>query len=74
MDGLDLLNKPRASTQLYLTTVVVDDKTGSVASYPAIYIWNQNRIAASGAPSAYAAITPVWGTTALAPQTIPAVP
>jgi len=74
LDGLDLTNKPRASTQLYLTTIVVDDATGSIASYPAIYIWNQNRIAASGAPTAYAAITPVWGTTALAPQPIPPLP
>jgi len=74
MDGYDLLDRPRASTQLYLTTIVVDDATGSVASYPAIYIWNQNRIAASGAPSTFAAITPVWSTTVLAPQNIPPVP
>ena len=74
LNGLDLLNKPRASTQLYLTTIVVDDATGSVASYPAVYIWNQNRSAASGTPSSYAAITPVWGATALAPQSIPPVP
>jgi hypothetical protein len=74
LDGLDLLNKPRASTQLYLTTIVVDDATGTVASYPAIYIWNQNRVAASGVPSAYATVTPVWGTTALPPQSIPPVP
>jgi len=68
---LDLLNKPRASTQLYLTTIVVDDATGSVTSYLAVYIWNQNRFAASGTPSAYAAITLVWGTTmatVLSPQ------
>jgi hypothetical protein len=74
LDGLDLLNRPRDSTQLYLTTIVVDDATGSILSFPAIYIWNQDRIATSGAPTAYAAITPIWGTTALAPQSIPAVP
>jgi len=74
LDGLDLLNKPRDSTQLYLTTIVVDDATGSILSFPAVYIWNQNRIAASGAPTAFATISPVWGTTALAPQTLPPVP
>jgi len=74
LNGLDLLNRPRASTQLYLTTIVVDDATGSVSSYPAIYIWNQNRVAADGSPIAYAAITPAWGTTVLAPQTVPPVP
>ena len=74
LDGLDLATTLRASTQLYLTTIVVDDATGSIVSFPAVYIWNQNRIAASGAPTAFAAITPVWGTTALAAHTIPPVP
>jgi len=74
LDGFDLANTLRNSTQLYLTTIVVDDKTGSIESYPAIYIWNQNRIASSGAPKAFASLTPIWGTTPLAPETLPPLP
>jgi WD40-like Beta Propeller Repeat len=37
--GFDDTGTLRDSTQLYLTTVVLDDKTGSVTSYPAIYLW-----------------------------------
>ena len=62
-----------SSTQLYLTTIVVDDATGSITSYPAIYIWNQNRLAA-GAITSFANLTPVWGSTALPVLTIPPVP
>jgi hypothetical protein len=35
------------SSQLYLAAIVVDSATGQVTTYPAVYIWNQNR-----APSA----------------------
>jgi hypothetical protein len=31
------------SSQLYLAAVVVDQTTGQVTSYPAVYVWNQNR-------------------------------
>ncbi|MEI9936872.1 MAG: hypothetical protein WDO69_06590 [Pseudomonadota bacterium] len=72
--GTDEAHTLRASTQLYLTTMVVDDTTGSVTSYPAIYVWNQNRIAASGGVATFASLTPVWGTTALPAQNIPPVP
>lgn len=36
------------STQLYLTAVVIDDTTGEMTSYPALYIWTQNRLETSG--------------------------
>ncbi|MES1172949.1 MAG: hypothetical protein ABUL62_01380 [Myxococcales bacterium] len=73
--GTDNTGTLRNSTQLYLTTVVVNDKTGSVASYPAIYLWNQNRIAGpdgAGVGTQYANMTPVWGSTELAPLGIEA--
>ncbi|HYQ00944.1 MAG TPA: hypothetical protein VER96_19880 [Polyangiaceae bacterium] len=61
-----------ASTQLYLTTIVVDDASGSITSYPAIYIWNQNRV--PGSVNGFSARSPVWGSTILPPQNIPPVP
>jgi WD40-like Beta Propeller Repeat len=67
--GLYNAGNLRDSTQLYLTAVVVDDKTGSVTSYPAIYLWNQNRVAGAdgvGVGTRYANMTPVWGSTELA--------
>jgi hypothetical protein len=75
IDGTDFTGTLRDSTQLYLTTVVVDDKTGSVTSYPAIYLWNQNRVAGPdgrGVGTQYANMTPVWGLTELAPLEIQA--
>ena len=65
---------PTSSTQLYLTTIVVDDATGSIVSYPAIYIWNQNRIASSAGVSQFTNMTPVWGSTVLPPLNLPALP
>lgn len=64
----------RDSTQLYLTTIAVDDKTGRVTSYPAIYVWNQNRTlgpTGDAVGTQMANLTPVWGSTELAPIDIP---
>ena len=71
-DGSDTLQD---STQLYLTTLVVDDATGSISSFPAIYVWNQNRISgpsSAGVGQQFANMTPVWGTTTLSPLDIAA--
>jgi len=73
LQGNDDSNTLRTSTQLYLTTIAVDDTNGSITSYPAIYIWNQNRTATTGV-TAFANMTPVWGTTVLPPLNIPPVP
>ena len=32
-----------ASSQLYLAAIVVDKTTGKITTYPAVYVWNQNR-------------------------------
>lgn len=72
-DGTETLQD---ATQLYLTTLVVDDATGSITSFPAIYIWNQNRVASpssAGVGQQLANMTPVWGTTRLNPLDIAAV-
>ncbi|HYQ42614.1 MAG TPA: hypothetical protein VER11_11625, partial [Polyangiaceae bacterium] len=75
LSGTDDSNTLRSSTQLYLTTVVVDDATGSITSYPAVYVWNQNRFPTSGSfVVSYSNMTPVWGTTVLPAQSIPPVP
>jgi hypothetical protein len=72
--GFDDSNTLSTSTQLYLTTIVVDDTTGSISSYPAIYIWNQNRMAGSAGVAQFTNMTPVWGSTVLPPLNIAPVP
>ena len=69
-------NSLRSSSQLYLATIVVDNSSGLVQSFPAIYLWNQNRAAG---PSGSAVgmqrsnYFPSWSSAQLAPLTIPAV-
>jgi len=66
------------SSQLYLAAVVRDDTTGDITSYPAVYIWNQNRTpGADGTTSAglqYSNLTPAWDPIELPPLMIPEVP
>jgi hypothetical protein len=66
------------SSQLYLAAVVVDDASGEITSYPAVYIWNQNRTpGADGTTAAglqYSNLTPAWDPIVLPPLVIPAVP
>ncbi|MEI9949316.1 MAG: hypothetical protein WDO74_10100 [Pseudomonadota bacterium] len=66
------------SSQLYLAAVVVDDATGAITSYPAVYIWNQNRTpAANGTSTAslqYSNLTPAWDPIKLPDLMIPDVP
>lgn len=56
------------SSALYLVGFVVDE-TGKVTSYPAVYLWNQNRISKDGtveiAPSSN--LTPSWSEDAQPP-------
>lgn len=73
--GTDDSGTLRDSTQLYLTTLVVDDTTGTVTSYPAIYLWNQNRTPVPDGSSValqYANMNPVWGSTQPPPLQIEA--
>jgi hypothetical protein len=56
---------------------VVDDATGAITSYPAVYIWNQNRTPAAGgtaAALAYSNLTPAWDPIKLPDLVIPPVP
>jgi len=66
------------SSQLYLAAVVVDDATGVITSYPAVYIWNQNRTPGANGTSAtslaYSNLTPAWDPITLPDLVIPDVP
>jgi len=66
------------SSQLYLAAVVRDDATGTITTYPAVYIWNQNRTPGAGGTSAaslqYSNLTPAWDPIELPPLMIPDVP
>jgi len=60
----------RDSTQLYLTTIVVDDASGAVQSFPAIYVWNQNRAVGSSGSAVglqRSNLTPTWSAAGLPP-------
>ncbi|HVY25796.1 MAG TPA: hypothetical protein VHB79_04565 [Polyangiaceae bacterium] len=63
------------SSQLYLAAVVLDEATQQITTYPAVYIWNQNR--APGADGAaglhYSNLTPAWDPIKLPPLEIPEV-
>ncbi|HEX2877473.1 MAG TPA: hypothetical protein VHP33_39770 [Polyangiaceae bacterium] len=65
------------SSQLYLAAVVVDNTTKAITTYPAVYIWNQNRApGAAGAGAAglhYSNLTPAWDPIKLPPLVIPEV-
>jgi hypothetical protein len=52
-----------ASSQIWLTAVVVDNATGVITTYPAYYVWNQNRApGTNGAGAGVQAtnLTPTW--------------
>jgi len=63
------------SSQLYLAAVVVDNATNQITTYPAVYIWNQNRApgAAGAAGLHYSNLTPAWDPIKLPPLKIPEV-
>ncbi len=65
------------SSQLWLAAVVVDTATGAITTYPAQYIWNQNRLATNdgtGAGIQFSNLTPAWDPFALPPIKINDVP
>ena len=56
------------SSQLYLAAIVVDTATKAVTTYPAVYIWNQNRTPGAGGTTnnlQYSNLTPAWAPFAL---------
>ncbi|MES1182888.1 MAG: hypothetical protein ABUL60_03680 [Myxococcales bacterium] len=64
----------RSSSQLYMATIVVDNDSGVMRSFPAIYLWNQNRAAGNGIGIKRSNFSPSWSNAQLAPLTIPPVP
>ncbi len=50
------------SSQLYMAGVVVDDATGAITTYPAVYLWNQNRVVTAGEVTTVQGsnLTPAW--------------
>jgi hypothetical protein len=65
-----VLAKP---SQLYMASIVVDNATGDVTTYPAIYVWNQNtRVNANGSATARQTsnLTPAWDEFILPPVVI----
>ncbi|HYQ05331.1 MAG TPA: hypothetical protein VER96_41950 [Polyangiaceae bacterium] len=66
------------SSQLYLAAVVVDNMTGAITTYPAVYIWNQNRTPGANGTTAtglqYSNLTPAWDPIKLPDLMIPDVP
>jgi hypothetical protein len=64
------------SSQLYLAAVVVDNTTKAITTYPAVYIWNQNRAPGAGGTAAglkYSNLTPAWDPIKLPALMIPEV-
>ncbi|HET9957069.1 MAG TPA: hypothetical protein VFQ61_21380 [Polyangiaceae bacterium] len=60
------------SSQLWLAAIVVDE-SGNITTYPAQYIWNQNRLAAAGGAATnvqFSNLTPAWDPFVLPPITI----
>ena len=62
------------SSQLYLAAIVVDNTTNAITTYPAVYVWNQNRTPSNGMATnlQYSNLTPAWDPFALPP--LPSLP
>jgi hypothetical protein len=61
------------SSQLYMAAIVVDDATNQVTTYSAVYLWNQNRVVASGAITDVqnSNLTPAWDDFVIPPVEVP---
>ncbi len=65
------------SSQLWLAAVVVDNASGQITTYPAVYVWNQNRLATgtgAGMATKFSNLTPAWDPFQLPPIVIEDVP
>jgi hypothetical protein len=60
------------SSQLYLSAIVIDNTTGAMTTYPAVYLWNQNRT--PNGNTHYSNLTPAWDPLQLPALVIPPVP
>ncbi len=61
------------SSQLHMASIVVDDATGEVTTYPAVYVWNQNElVSANGSVQTLETsnLTPAWDEFLLPPVVI----
>ena len=53
----------RRSSQLYMAAVVLDEATGALTTYPAVYLWNQSRLVVDGQVTDIemsSNLTPAW--------------
>lgn len=50
------------SSQLYMAAIVMDNATGTIQSYPAVYLWNQNSLTVNGVTTDIQTsnLTPAW--------------
>jgi hypothetical protein len=65
------------SSQLWLAGIAVDNASGQVETFPALYIWNQNRLATNdgnGKGIQFSNLTPAWDPFELPPIMINEVP
>ncbi|HVZ35393.1 MAG TPA: hypothetical protein VG963_23360 [Polyangiaceae bacterium] len=64
----DILHK---SSQLYMASIVVDDATGAITTYPAIYLWNQNIVVDANGNATIdpntSNLTPAWNDFSIPP-------
>jgi hypothetical protein len=61
------------ASQLFMAGIVVDDATGETTSYPALYLWNQNRLVANGIVTdiSMSNLTPAWDEFQIPPADVP---
>jgi hypothetical protein len=65
-----LLYSDEPTSQLYLTAIV-DDGTGHLTTYPAVYIWNQPTTSAASPGSNQSNHTPLWDVVSIPPSPPP---
>ncbi len=53
---------------------MVDNATGAITTYPAVYIWNQNRTPGATSGVQWSNLTPAWDSLTLPPIVIPPPP
>jgi hypothetical protein len=63
------------ASQLYMAPIVVDDATGNVTTYPAIYLWNQNILVDAAGNATLdkntSNLTPAWNDFSIPPVPVP---